>query len=85
VPASVTGDALKLVPVNRQASIDIELPNSADLSDVKVTVTGKYHEKTIIKYQFSIVNVLSLFPCINTEVQNLQIISASNRNEYQKD
>jgi hypothetical protein len=45
VPATVTGDALKLVPVNRQASIDIELPNNADLSEVTVTVTGVYNEK----------------------------------------
>lgn len=46
MPATVTGDALKLVPVNRQASIDIELPNSADLSEVTVTVTGVYNEKS---------------------------------------
>lgn len=80
MPASVTGDALKLVPVNRQASIDIELPNSADLSEVKVTVTGTYDEKIIIKYQFSIVNVLSVFPCSNTDVQNLHRIYRSYQN-----
>ncbi|XP_023727803.1 filamin-C isoform X3 [Cryptotermes secundus] len=49
VPATVTGDALKLVPVNRQVSIDIELPNSADLSEVTVTVTAPSHRNLPVK------------------------------------
>jgi hypothetical protein len=40
VPATVTGNALKLVPINQQASINIELPNVSDLNDVTVTVTS---------------------------------------------
>lgn len=52
VSATVTGDALKLVPVNRQASIDIELPNSADLSEITVTVTGVYNKKSNEKILF---------------------------------
>jgi hypothetical protein len=55
VPATVTGDALKLVPINSQASINIELPNTADLNDVTVSVTGVYNEKKMLKYQFNIV------------------------------
>jgi hypothetical protein len=51
VPATVTGDALKLVPVNRQAFINIELPNAADLNDVTVTVTGVC-KKVILKFKF---------------------------------
>lgn len=46
VPATVTGDALKLVPVNRQASINIDLPNAADLNELTVTVTGVFREKS---------------------------------------
>lgn len=42
VPATVTGNALKLVPLNQQASINIELPNASDLNDVTVTVTSVY-------------------------------------------
>jgi hypothetical protein len=82
VPASVTGDALKLVPVNRQVSINIDLPNSADLSEVKVTVTGMNNERIIIKYQFSIVNVLLLFSCSNTEAENLHRIYRSYQNRH---
>jgi hypothetical protein len=48
VPATVTGDALKLVPVNRQATININLPDTADLNDLTVTVTGGYGEKSNI-------------------------------------
>ncbi|GLH04453.1 Uncharacterized protein GBIM_10160, partial [Gryllus bimaculatus] len=41
VNAVVTGDALKLVPVNRQASFDIELPDgSTDPLDVTVSITA---------------------------------------------
>jgi hypothetical protein len=46
VPVTVTGDALKLIPVNRQASIDIDLPNTADLNELTVTVTGVHSEKS---------------------------------------
>ncbi|XP_068086528.1 filamin-A isoform X1 [Anabrus simplex] len=41
IHATVSGDALKLVPVNRQASIDLQLPDgSLDPSDVTVNITG---------------------------------------------
>lgn len=46
VAATITGDALKLVPVNRQASFNVEFPDgNADLSDVSVSVTGN-----VVKY-----------------------------------
>ena len=60
VPATVTGNALKLVPINQQASINIELPNASDLNDVTVTVTSAYG-KLILKYKFSIYDAVLLF------------------------
>jgi hypothetical protein len=62
VPATVTGDALKLVPINHQASINIELPNASDLNDVTVTVTSTYR-KLFLKYKFSIYDAVSVFMC----------------------
>ncbi|KDR11639.1 Filamin-A [Zootermopsis nevadensis] len=49
VPATVTGDALKLVPVNRQASINIDLPNTADLNELTVSVTAPSHRSLPVK------------------------------------
>ena len=60
VPATVTGNALKLVPINQQASINIELPNASDLNDVTVTVTSGYR-KLVLKYKFSIYDAVSVF------------------------
>ena len=43
VPATVTGEALKLAAVNRQGTITIEFPDSSpELSDIAVTVTCKF-------------------------------------------
>ncbi|XP_069676636.1 filamin-A isoform X2 [Periplaneta americana] len=50
VPATVTGDGLKLVPVNRQSTINIDLhDNVADLNDVAVIVTAPSRRNLPVK------------------------------------
>ncbi|XP_049948482.1 filamin-A [Schistocerca serialis cubense] len=50
VQAFVTGDALKLVPVNRQSSFDMELPESGgDLADVSVNITSPSRHSIPVK------------------------------------